>query len=175
MYRLLLFAAGFALSASAATAHVSFETAQVPVGSTYKAVLRIPHGCDGKATDTVRIRIPEGIVAVKPMPKAGWKIEKIVARYAAEYELHGKKVNEGVTELAWSGGNLADDEYDEFVFRANLTQNLPVGETIYFPVVQACGDATLEWTQTPAKGQSAHDLELPAPGLELLHGDHMGH
>jgi uncharacterized protein YcnI len=123
----------------------------------------------------VRIKIPEGVIAVKPMPKAGWKIEKIVTRYADEYELHGKKVTEGVSELIWTGGELADDEFDEFVFRANLTQNLPAGEMIYFPVVQACGDATLEWTQIPAKGQSAHDLELPAPGLELLHEDHMGH
>ena len=71
----------------------------------------------GKATDTVRIKIPEGVIAVKPMPKAGWKIEKVVARYAAEYELHGKKVNEGITHLAWSSGKLADDEYDEFVLR----------------------------------------------------------
>lgn len=175
MYRSLLLAVVAAFAAGAAHAHVSFENARAPVGTTYKAVLRIPHGCDGKATDGVRILIPEGIIAVKPMPKAGWKIEKTVAPYKAEYELHGEKVAEGVTELSWSGGSLADDEYDEFVFRATLAASLPAGETVYFPVIQVCGSAKAEWTQVPTEGQSAHDLERPAPGLELVHAEHAGH
>lgn len=175
MYRRLMIAAAAALAAGAAHAHVSLENAAAPIGSTYKAVLRIPHGCDGKATDAVWVRIPEGVIAVKPMPKAGWKIEKTVTRYKAEYDLHGKKVAEGVTELSWSGGSVADDEYDEFVFRATLDASLPAGETIYFPVIQACGTDRAEWTEVPAAGQTAHDLERPAPGLELLQGEHAGH
>ncbi len=55
-----------------------------------------------QATDGVRIRIPEGVIAVKPMPKAGWTIEKTVTRYKEEYELHGEKVIEGVAELSWA-------------------------------------------------------------------------
>ena len=35
-----------------AAAHVTLEVAQAPVGSTYKAVMRIPHGCAGAATTT---------------------------------------------------------------------------------------------------------------------------
>ncbi|WP_353682698.1 DUF1775 domain-containing protein [Mesorhizobium sp.] len=49
-----------------------------------------------------------------------------------------------MTELVWTGGRLADDEFDEFVFRANLTQNLAAGETIYFPVIQACGNTRMD-------------------------------
>ncbi|TIM45908.1 DUF1775 domain-containing protein [Mesorhizobium sp.] len=176
MYRPLIVAAVAAIVAGPAHAHVSFENAQAAVGTTYKAVLRIPHGCDGKATDEVRVRIPEGVIAVKPMPKAGWTIEKTVTGYKAEYDLHGKKVSEGVTELSWSGGSVADDEYDdEFVFRATLDASLPAGETIYFPVIQVCGTDRAEWTQAAAEGQTAHDLERPAPGLELLHSEHAGH
>ncbi|WP_335623214.1 DUF1775 domain-containing protein [Aquibium oceanicum] len=55
------------------------------------------------------------------MPKPGWTIDKVVAPYEAEYELHGRKVAEGVTEITWSGGSLADDEYDEFVFRGTAS------------------------------------------------------
>ncbi|RWN56711.1 DUF1775 domain-containing protein [Mesorhizobium sp.] len=176
MYRPLIVAAVAAIVAGPAHAHVSFENAQAAVGTTYKAVLRILHGCDGKATDEVRVRIPEGVIAVKPMPKAGWTIEKTVTGYKAEYDLHGKKVAEGVTELSWSGGSVADDEYDdEFVFRATLDASLPAGETIYFPVIQVCGTDRAEWTQAAAEGQTVHDLERPAPGLELLHGEHAGH
>jgi uncharacterized protein YcnI len=175
MYRPFIIAGAAVIMAGTAHAHVSFENAQVPVGTTYKAILRIPHGCDGKATDGVRIRIPEGVIAVKPMPKAGWTIEKTVTRYKSEYELHGAKVIEGVTELSWSGGSLADDEYDEFIFRATFDASLPAGETIYFPVIQTCGTDRADWTEVPAEGQTAHDVERPAPGLELLHGEHAGH
>ena len=58
-----------------ALAHVPFENGQANPNSTYKATLRIPHGCAGKPTLQGARRIPEGIVAVKPMPKAGWKLE----------------------------------------------------------------------------------------------------
>lgn len=60
MYRPLIVAAVAAIVAGPAHAHVSFENAQAAVGTTYKAVLRIPHGCDGKATDEVRV--PEGVI-----------------------------------------------------------------------------------------------------------------
>lgn len=175
MYRPLIIAAVAAIVAGPADAHVSFENAQAAVGTTYKAVLRIPHGCDGKATDGVRVRISEGVIAVKPMPKAGWTIEKVITRYKSEYKLHGANVIEGVTELSWSGGSVADDEYDEFVFRATLDASLPAGEKIYFPVIQVCGTDRVEWTEVPTEGQTAHDVERPAPGLELLHGEHAGH
>ena len=52
MHRSVLIATAVALAASAATAHVSLENAEAPIGSTYKAMLRIPHGCEGKATES---------------------------------------------------------------------------------------------------------------------------
>jgi uncharacterized protein YcnI len=73
------------------------ENQEARVGASYKAVMRVPHGCDGSAATAVRIRIPEGIVAVKPMPKLRW-------------------VSECVTEVRWSAGNWPDPFYDEFVF-----------------------------------------------------------
>ncbi len=38
------------LSASPAAAHVTLEKRQAPVGSYYKAVFAVPHGCAGSAT-----------------------------------------------------------------------------------------------------------------------------
>src|ERR671923_262850 len=57
-----------------AYAHASLEESEAAPG-TYNAVLRIPHGCDGKPTDTVRIEIPEGFIDAKPMPKPGWTLK----------------------------------------------------------------------------------------------------
>ena len=59
-----LFAVGtiFALGTNAALAHITLETQEAAAGSTYKAVLRVPHGCEGKATTAVRVQIPEGVI-----------------------------------------------------------------------------------------------------------------
>ena len=34
-------------SLSAANAHMTLETGEAPAGGSYKAVIRVPHGCDG--------------------------------------------------------------------------------------------------------------------------------
>ena len=62
-----------ALSAPS-SAHVTLEQREAPVNAVYKAVARVPHGCEGAATLKVRIQIPEGVVNVKPMPKADWSL-----------------------------------------------------------------------------------------------------
>lgn len=167
--KLMLAAAAVSLTTSTALAHVTLENKEAPVGSTYKAVFRIPHGCEGKPTNVVRVRVPEGMIAVKPQPKPGWTLEKVKGAYAKSYEYYGTPMSEGVREIVWSGGNLGDDEYDEFVLRGYLTPDLAVGSTLHFPVVQECPDGAAErWIEIPAEGQSSDDLELPAPGIKLL-------
>lgn len=150
-----------------ASAHITLETAQAPPKSTYKAVLRVGHGCEGSPTVAVRVRIPEGVIAVKPMPKPGWELATTTAKYAKSYDYYGTPVDEGVSEIAWTGGNLPDAWYDEFVFRVALT-DFPVGSSVYFPVVQECTGGKVErWIDIPAAGQSDDDLETPAPGLTI--------
>ncbi|WP_262029588.1 DUF1775 domain-containing protein [Microvirga sp. Mcv34] len=149
-----------------AFAHVTFENGQTAPNSTYKAILRIPHGCDGKATLKVRVRIPEGIIAVKPMPKAGWKLETTKGSYVKAYQLYGEAVTEGLTDIVWTG-SLDDAYYDEFVFQARFTDAYQPGATVYFPVVQECDGATAEWTQVPAAGEDPHSLKFPAPGVRI--------
>ena len=129
MFRKFIIATAFAISGtSAAFAHVTLENREAKVGSTYKAVFRVPHGCDGKATKVVRVQIPEGVIAVKPMPKPGWKLETVKGKYEKSYDLYGAAVGDGVKEVMWSGGDLPDEFYDEFVFRAVLTDGLAVGD-----------------------------------------------
>jgi len=169
MSKLTLACAALGAMAVPALAHVSLEKGEAPVGSTYKAVFRVPHGCEGAPTNVVRVQIPEGVIAVKPMPKAGWTLEKVKGKYATTYDYYGTPTSEGVKEIVWSGGNLGDDEYDEFVLRGYLTPDLKVGEMLYFPVVQECPEGKVErWIEIPATGQSSDDLELPSPSVKLL-------
>jgi periplasmic copper chaperone A len=172
MFRQLLLGAVGALAAiSFAAAHVEFETPEAPVGTSYKAVMRVNHGCDGSPTVTVRVRMPEGVIAVKPMPKPGWKLDAIKGKYPKPTNARGAAISEGVTEIAWSGGKLADGFYDEFVFQSSFSDELKPGTTIYFPVVQECEKGVHRWIEIPTGGghggHGAADSE-PAPGLKLL-------
>jgi len=152
-----------------ANAHVTLENRQAAVGSYYKAVFAVPHGCAGSATTRIRVQIPEGVIAIKPMPKPGWSVETTKGKYAAEYELHGSKLSEGVKEVIWSGGKLLDDNYDEFVMATFLTANLKPNTVLYFPVVQECEQGVSRWIEIPKEdsGGHDHDSKSPAPGLRL--------
>jgi periplasmic copper chaperone A len=160
--------AAIALAATPASAHITLETKQATIGSSYKAVFAVPHGCAGSATIKIRVQIPEGVIAVKPMPKAGWNVEAISGKYAGEYDYHGSKLSEGVKEVVWSGGKLLDQNYDEFVVSTFLTDGLKPNGTLYFPVVQECEQGISRWIDIPAEGEAGHGGKSPAPGVKLM-------
>jgi periplasmic copper chaperone A len=166
----LVCAAVATLMASSASAHVTLESRQATIGAGYKAVFAVPHGCAGSATTKIRVQIPEGVIAVKPMPKAGWNVEVIKGKYAAEYDFHGTKFSEGVKEVVWSGGKLPDDYYDEFVVSTFLTGALKPDTVLYFPTVQECEQGVSRWIEIPEGDHAAHthDSKWPAPGVKLL-------
>lgn len=166
--------AGLLLAASAAPAfaHATFEVSRAAPNSTWKAVLRVPHGCEGQATQVVRVTIPDGIIAVKPMPKPGWTLATRKGAYSKAYDYFGKPMSEGVTEITWSGGNLPDDQYDEFVFQGRVTDAFAPGSTVHLPVVQECASAKAAWIEIPKPGQDAHALKMPAPGLTIIQAQH---
>ncbi|MGY4624231.1 YcnI family copper-binding membrane protein [Bradyrhizobium sp. USDA 4486] len=157
------------LAATPAGAHVFLETKQATVGTSYKAVFAVPHGCAGSPTVKIRVQIPEGVIAVKPMPKAGWSVDVVEGKYASEYDYHGSKLSSGVKEVAWSGGRLPDKHYDEFVMQTVLTEMLKPNTTLYFPVVQECETGVSRWIEIPTEGAGpSHEGKSPAPGVKLL-------
>jgi len=164
-----LIVAAAALGSSAAFAHITLQDKQAPVGASYKAVLRVPHGCSGSATVAVRVRMPDGFIDVKPMPKPGWKLDVVRGKYQTPVSARGTKVTEGVTEVDWSGGNLPDAFYDEFVLTGYIGDEAPAGQTMYFPVVQECEKGVSRWIEIPRDGaQNNDEAGEPAPALKLL-------
>jgi periplasmic copper chaperone A len=176
----LVVSAFAAVATSSASAHVTLENREATIGRSYKAVFEVPHGCAGSATTKLRVQIPQGVIAVKPMPKPGWNVEAIKGRYASVYDFHGARLSEGVKEVVWSGGKLPDDFYDEFVISAFLTDALKPNTTLYFPVVQECEQGVSRWIDIPADGDAghtqdslaqhglAHVSKSPAPGVKLM-------
>jgi uncharacterized protein YcnI len=156
------------LFASQALAHVTLEGRQAAIGASYKAVFRVPHGCSGSPTVKLRVQIPEGVINAKPMPKPGWTLEIVKGKYKTAYDYYGTQLSEGAKEIVWSGGRLADDNYDEFIVNTYLAAGLPANTTLYFPVVQECENGVHRWIDIPAEGKSPDDYETPAPGVKLV-------
>ena len=154
------------MSATAAMAHISLQQNQATPGA-YNAVLGIPHGCDGAATEAVHVEIPEGFIGVKPMPKAGWTIEIEEGDYGRSYNLHGYEVSSGTAAVTWKGGSLADDHYDEFTLHGTLA-GVEAGQRLFFKTTQTCASGEEAWTQIPAPGDDPHAFEHPAAMLTIL-------
>jgi uncharacterized protein YcnI len=165
---LAAFAAVAAIGVQPAWAHITLAAKTATVGSGYMAVLRVPHGCDGAATTAIRVQIPTGVYGVKPQPKAGWKLEVSSGKYQVPFTNKGSQLAEGVTQVSWTGGNLLDAYYDEFVLSTSLADSLTPGSPLYFPVVQECeGGKADRWIEIPAAGKVADDYKNPAPSLTL--------
>jgi hypothetical protein len=154
-------------SQSSAFAHITLATGETRPDTYYKAVFQVPHGCDGAATQSIRIQIPEGIIGVKPMPKAGWTLDVTRGAYAKSYQSHGRAVTEGPKEVTWSGGSLSDDNYDEFVFTSFVT-DFSAGQVVTFPTVQKCAKGEVRWNQIASAGENPHSLKSPAPVLRIV-------
>ncbi|MCW1406920.1 DUF1775 domain-containing protein [Rhizobium sp. 1AS11] len=157
-----------------AEAHVTFLDREATQESTILATLQVPHGCDGKATTEVRVKLPEGFVFAKPQPKAGWELEVIKGDYQKTYDNHGDKVNKGAIEVRWKNGNLSDDFYDTFVIQGKVS-GVEAGTSLAFPVTQMCGDAVAAWDQVAKQGGDTHGLKSPAPLLKVVAGEDHGH
>lgn len=174
MIRTYLRAAGavsaLCVLATPAFSHSTLEVREAELGSTYKAILRIPHGCGDEATHTVRVQIPEGFFNVKPMPHAGWVLETVAGDYEKTYINHGREVTAGVKEIVWSGGNLPNEWYDEFVFRGTFAPDLEAGSTFYFPTIQECANGSERWL-----GTGGNSEEKPAPKLTLIEAPSHAH
>lgn len=150
----------FALMAltGGAHAHVTLENQTAVAGTYYKAVLRVPHGCDGAATTRIRVQIPDGAVSIKPMPKPGWTVSVKRETLAVPIKGDHATITEAVREVTWEGGPLLDEHFDEFALMMKLPET---PGRVFFPTVQECGAKAARWIDREAASRT------PAPGLTL--------
>jgi uncharacterized protein YcnI len=149
-------------------AHVTLEQPEAKAGSSYKAVLRVGHGCAGSPTTQITVQLPDGLRGAKPMPKPGWTLSLRKAALAQPYDSHGKTVTEDVVELSWTAQGeanyLQDGWYDEFVLRGQLPQRQG---PLWFKVRQRCVQGEWDWAELPVSGDSTQGLKAPAVRLML--------
>jgi len=160
-----LTAIAIALVAQPARAHATLDRNEAPADSFFNTTVNIGHGCEGSPTLKVRVRIPEGVIGVKPQPKAGWELTIRKEKLAQPMvESHGRTITEVVAEVTWTG-KLLDENFEQFGIHMRLP-NKP-NETLYFPTVQECETGVHRWIEIPAAGKSRGDYKEPAPFLRL--------
>jgi len=157
------------LTATAVSAHATAQNTNAPSGGYGYLDIRVPHGCDGAPTLSVAVKIPDGVVGVKPERKAGWTTTTTKGPITP-YDSHGTTISEGVVEVMWTTNDpLPDDMFEDFGLSVKWPDR--PGETLYFPTVQQCPDGgEVAWIEIPAEGQDSHSLDAPAPAVTLSGG-----
>jgi hypothetical protein len=160
-YALFILAACFTQHASA---HITLEQASANAGAYQKLTFKVGHGCEGSSTNSITVRLPDGVMGAKPMPKPGWKINVVTEALTKPYQSHGKTISKDVSEISWNEGSLPDAYYDEFSIQVKLPDT---PGKLYFKITQLCEKGRLDWVEIPKEGQSRQDLKAPAPMLEV--------
>ncbi|KAF8985474.1 hypothetical protein CPC16_002362 [Podila verticillata] len=140
--------------ASSAQAHVTANPSVAVSGGYFQTNFRVPHGCDGNATDLVIIQIPKGVSGVKPRITVPWVTSIQMVPLDTPIVTPTGTVNTTVGSVTWANGNLPDAYYEDF----GLQFKLPVmNGPLYWNVMQHCTNGGWNnWTNVPdAAGKTA--------------------
>lgn len=150
------------------SAHAVLDRSLIAPGQSLHLSIAISHGCKGSPTTAVRVQIPEGLIVEKAGNAEGFRVDTVKARYERPWNGPQGPVSEGVKEIIWSGGTLADKTRGEFPLDLYVSADVQTTGTLVLPVVQSCVDGENRWTEQ-ADTQAARDaLKSPAPVLTLV-------
>jgi uncharacterized protein YcnI len=156
--------------AGPASAHVTVQPTEAPVGSFFRFVVRVPNERDDANTTKVEVQFPQNLVFVSFQDTAGWKRTVRMKHLDEPIEVFGEEVDEVVGSVTWSGGSIAPHEFEEFGFSAKV----PDGEEVLeFPAIQTydSGDV-VRWigppeSEEPAARVATIDIGAGESGGEL--------
>lgn len=151
------------LSAARLGAHVEVFPKSATAGEFAYLDFVVTHGCRSAATSKVTIKVPDGVVLVRPQVKPGWQIEGVNGKYAAPIQAGGETLTEGFVEVSWSGGSVPALHAESFPLVAQLP--FRPGEPLVFLARQSCDgvDQPLDFTPTVDLVDST-PAEKPEPG-----------
>ena len=157
------------ISTKSAFSHVLLHEQAARVNTSYRAVFRVSHGCNGSPTTALTIALPAGFRGAKPMPHASWQVVATTEQLTQPYKSHGKDILQDVTAVTWTANSkadaLPDSHYDEFVLRGSLPEQ---AGPLWFKIWQRCEIGATHWIEIPASGTSTQGLTSPAALLEVI-------
>lgn len=150
--------AGLALAVGAplaASAHVHVNPGTASAGASSTLTFDFSHGCDDSPTTALVIDIPEGVGNAKPVVQGGWTITREVG-------------DDGVpTQITFTADTPVENDFKAAVSIDALFDESTADTSVAFPVTQVCVEGETAWTQVAEEGQDPHDLESPAPVVEV--------
>lgn len=154
--------------AGPASAHVTISASDSRAGAFALLTLSVPHGCDGSPTTKVAIQLPDSITEVTPTRNPLYDLEVVTTKLDQPITAEdGDEITERVSQVVYTAKEpLPDGERDAFELSVAIPDDA-AGQTLAFPVVQTCETGSTAWTEVPADGASADDLEHPAPAFTV--------
>lgn len=166
-------AAGVALLAVPATAHVSVDPASARPGSAAVLTFHVPNEESGADTTRVAMQIPTDhpIAQLLVEPPPGWTVSVKTVTLAKPLVTDDGQFGQAVSEVDWSGGRIAPGQFEDFSVSADP---LPegVGELAFKTIQTYSNGDVVRWIDVAQPGQPAPDH--PAPVLTLTTGTGTG-
>lgn len=170
MRRALVGAAATTLAVPvAASAHVTVQPRELPVGGFARMDVRVPNERDKADSTKVVVKIPPGFYNLNYEPKDGWKITVKKKKLDKPVEQFGEKVTEQVSQVTIASEDkkkgIAPGEFLDFGLSGGPVPG-KAGESLSFPALQTYSNGeVVRWI---AKDPEA---ESPAAQIKLLPGE----
>ncbi|MDX6349586.1 MAG: hypothetical protein QOF84_4376 [Streptomyces sp.] len=173
---LVVGAAGTAvlLAAVPAFAHVSVQPGTAAKGSYSTVSFKVPNEDDSASTTKVEVSLPTDhpIASVATQPVAGWTVKVTRSKLTTPLKTDDGTVNEAVTKITWSGGEIKPGEFQQFPVSFGP---LPAdADQLVFKTLQTYDNKqVVRWIEEQQTGQA--EPEHPAPTLGLTAASSDGH
>lgn len=166
-----------AVTATAASAHVSVRSDNTAAGGYAQLTFRVPNESADAGTTTIEVALPSDtpFASVRTKPMTGWTAKVTEGDLPAPVEVNGTTLTKAARSVTWtadSGSQIEPDQYQEF--------QLSVG-----PLPEKTGELALPTTQTYSDGEvvewaepipeSGEEPEPPAPAFEVTEAVEDGH
>lgn len=134
------------VSAEAAPAHISVDSAQPNPDGKTTLTLAFNHGCGTSPTTAISVDFPKDSEVTPTTAPTGWE--------------SSLSTTEETTKVSWTGPAIPSEKKAEFVVTARLSGT--PGQTAWFPAVQNCeNNQHYDWVETTANAKE------PAPSVVL--------
>lgn len=152
-----------------ASAHVTVSVDNATAGGYAILTVKVPHGCEGKGTNKINLKLPEGTASFAAARSPFWSSEVKMRKLDAPIkDAHGNEITELPDEVIYTGIGDALPDGDLDMLYGSIKLPDTTGD-VFFPILQGCeGGAEAKWIQMAAKGEDPHALESPAPSVHLV-------
>jgi uncharacterized protein len=135
-------------------------------GSYSTVAFKVPNEDDSASTVKIEVSLPTDhpISSVSTQPVAGWTAKITKARLKTPLKTDDGTVNEAVTKITWSGGEIKPGEFQQFPVSLGPLPD-DTGSLVFKALQTYDNKEVVRWIEQQQDGQA--EPEHPAPTLVL--------